>query len=404
MTWLERVLESTKDSESPKEYYFWAAMSAMSAVVANNIYLDRFYYKLWPNIYVILVGRSGLRKGPPVQLAKALVEEVDNTRVFAGRSSIEAIITELATASTKQNGKPPIMDSRGYLVSSEFASFIIQNESALTILTDLYDRNYHDKAWDYLTKGGGKRSLKEPYLSLIGASNEVHFKEAVPQSALGGGFVARTFIIHADKKSGSNSLTEEPKTLIKVPELAEYLKEISKLKGQFRWSTAAKNLYDSWYTDFDQQEFDDDTGTLERFTDSVLKVALLLSLSRGTSMILSEEDIANGINNCSSFIPGARKVTLGAQGRSASKEGIAIVLRHLLQTPDHEESTSNLLRKFWGHFNSDEMVPIVESLVQAKAVRLETRQVSTGRGVGHTETWLILEPKVRERYNKMGSL
>jgi len=237
VTWLEQVLESTKGSESPKEYYYWAALSAMSAVVANNIYLDRFYYKLWANIYVILVGRSGLRKGPPVQLAKALVEEVDNTRVFAGRSSIEAIISELATASTSKNGKPPIMDSRGYLVSSEFASFIIQNESALTILTDLYDRNYHDKSWDYLTKSGGKKQLKEPYISLIGASNEVHFKEAIPQNALGGGFIARTFIIHADKKSGSNSLTERPNTMVSIPELASYLKKLSGIKGEFKWST-----------------------------------------------------------------------------------------------------------------------------------------------------------------------
>src|SRR3954467_13696876 len=104
MTWVERVLQSTEGSESPREYYYWGALAAISAVVANNVYLDRFYYKLWPNIYVILVGRSGLRKGPPIQLAKSLVEEVNNTRVFAGRSSIEAIIDQLATATTKEGG------------------------------------------------------------------------------------------------------------------------------------------------------------------------------------------------------------------------------------------------------------------------------------------------------------
>lgn len=404
MTWIDQVLESTKDSESPKEYYYWAGLSAISAVVANNVYLDRHYYKLWPNIYVILVGRSGLRKGPPVQLAKSLVEEVDNTRVFAGRSSIEAIISELATASTSKNGRPPIMDSRGYLVSSEFASFIIQNESALTILTDLYDRNYHDKTWDYLTKGGGKKALKEPYLTMIGASNETHFKEAVPQNALGGGFVARTFIIHADKKSGSNSLTEKPDTIVSIPDLAAYLKKLSTVKGAFEWTPPAKALYNDWYLEFDKSEHDDDTGTLERFTDSVLKVATLLSLSRDTSLLLTIEDITKAIEVCSAFVPGARKVTLGAQGKSLSKEGIAVVLRHLLSVEGHRDTVSNLLRKFWGHFNSDEMVVIVESLLQAKAIRVETEQVPTGRGVGYTETHLVLDPKVLERYNKMGKL
>jgi hypothetical protein len=401
MTWVERVLQSTEGSESPREYYYWGALAAISAVVANNVYLDRFYYKLWPNIYVILVGRSGLRKGPPIQLAKSLVEEVNNTRVFAGRSSIEAIIDQLATATTKEGGGPPIMDARGFLVSSEFASFIIQNDAALTILTDLYDRNYNDKNWGYLTKGGGQKNLKEPYLTMIGASNEVHFKDVVPQNALGGGFVARTFIIHADKKSTSNSLTERPVNLINTHELAEYLKELAKLKGQFMWTREAKELYDAWYAEFDNSEFEDDTGTLERISDSVLKVALLVSLSRSTSLEILRADIEEGIRKCLGFVPGARKVALGAQGKSISREGTAVVLRYLLQHPEHAVSKTKLLQKFWGHFNADELKVIVDSLVVARAVRLEQRQISTGRGLGTTEDWIILEPKVLDNFNKL---
>jgi hypothetical protein len=401
MTWVERVLKSTEGSESPREYYYWASLAAISAVVANTVYLDRFYYKLWPNIYVILVGRSGLRKGPPISLAKDLVEEVNNTRVFSGRSSIEAIVNELATAYTTANGGPPVLDARGFLVSSEFASFIIQNDAALTILTDLYDRNYNNKAWDYLTKGGGKQKLKEPYLTLIGASNEVHFKDAVPQNALGGGFVARTFIIYADKKAGSNPLTERPNSMVPIGELAEYLKGLTKLSGQFLWSRPAKELYDAWYQEFDKADFEDDTGTLERFGDSVLKVAMLASLSRGHSLELSQEDVEEGLRRCSAFVPGARKVALGAQGKSVSKEGTAVVLRYLLQHPEHAVSKTKLLQKFWGHFNADELKVIIDSLVVARAIKVEERQTSTGRGLGHYDTFLVLEPKVLENYNNL---
>lgn len=401
MTWIERVLQSTEGSESPREYYYWAGLSAISAVVANNVYLNRFYYKLWPNIFVILVGRSGLRKGPPIQLAKALVEEVDNTRVFAGRSSIEAIIDDLAKAYTRNNGGPPVLDARGFLVSSEFASFIIQNDAALTILTDLYDRNYNSKAWDYLTKGGGKLKLKEPYLTLIGASNEVHFKDVIPENALGGGFVARTFIIHADKKSGSNSLTEKPANIVNVSDLAGYLKELANLKGEFTWSPEAKTLYDAWYKEFDNSGYEDDTGTLERISDSILKVALLISLSRDMSLEIKEIDISEAIARCLAFVPGARRVALGAQGKSVSREGTAVVLRYLLQHPEHKITKTKLLQKFWGHFNADELKVIVDSLVVARAVKIEQIQVSTGRGLGITEDWVVLEPKVLENFNKL---
>jgi len=401
MTWVERVLKSTEGSESPREYYYWSALSAISAVVANNVYLDRFYYKLWPNIFVILVGRSGLRKGPPIQLAKNLVEDVDSTRVFAGRSSIEAIIDDLATAFTKPSGGPPIMDARGFLVSSEFASFIIQNDAALTILTDLYDRNYNSKAWDYLTKGGGKKKLKEPYLTLLGASNEIHFKDVIPDNALGGGFVARTFIIHADKKAGRNSLTERPANMASIPELAEYLKELSKIKGQFMWTREAKEAYDAWYNEFEDAGHEDDTGTLERISDSILKAALLISLSRDTSLEIKVEDIIEATTSCLAFVPGARKVTLGAQGKSVSREGTAVVLRYLLQHPEHAVSKQKLLIKFWGYFNADELKVIIDSLVVARAVRLEQRQLPTGRGLGTVEEWVMLEPKVLENYSKL---
>lgn len=400
MTWVERVLESTKGSESPREYYYWAALSAISAVVANNLYLDRFYYKLWPNIYVILVGKSGLRKGPPVALAKRLVEEVGNTRVISGRSSIEAVLNELSTTRPRESG-PIITDARGFLVSSEFASFIVQNDAALTILTDLYDRNYNEKDWTYLTKSGGGQKLKEPYLTMIGASNEVHFKDAVPQNALGGGFVARTFIIYADKRSTINSLTERPDTLVSPTDLANYLREISKVKGQFMWTRPAKELYDSWYDDFCKSDYEDDTGTLERLSDSILKVAMLVSLSRGLDLELTLCDLEEAIRRCLAFVPGARKVALGTQGKSVSREGTAVVLKYLLQNKEHAVSKTKLLQRFWGHFNADELKVIIDSLVVARAVRLESRQTPTGRGLGTVEEWVILEPKVLENYNKL---
>jgi hypothetical protein len=401
MTWVERVLESTKGSESPKDYYYWAALSAISAVVANKVYLDRFYYKLWPNIYVVLVGKSGLRKGPPVALAKSLVEEVNNTRIFSGRASIEGIINELAQVKTRKDGGPPVMDSRCFIPVSEFASFIIQNDAALTILTDLYDRNYNDKTWGYLTKGGGTQTLKEPYITILGASNEVHFKDVIPQNAVGGGFLARTFIIHADKKSTINSLTEKPESMVSVPDLANHLREVAKLEGQFMWTRPAKELYDTWYTAFCDSDYEDDTGTLERISDSILKVALLLSLSRGIDLELTEGDVTEAIRKCLAFVPGARKVALGAQGKSVSREGTAVVLRYLLQHPEHAASKTLLLRKFWGHFNADELKVIIDSLVVSHSVRIEQRQLPTGRGLGTVEEWVILEPQVLENYNKL---
>ncbi len=397
MTWIEHLLRVTKESESPRRYYYWAGLSAIAGVVKNNVFLDKFYYKLYPNIYVLLVGRSGIRKGPPVALAKRLVSEVGNTRVISGRASIQAIISELRTARTLDNGGPPLTDAVGFLTSSEFASFIIQDQQALTILTDLYDGDYNPE-WVNLTKGSGSEKLKNPCLTMIGASNEIHFRDAVPDNALGGGFVARTFIIHADKKSTINPLTSAPKETISIPKLAEYLHVVSKLRGQFSFSDKGKEVYDEWYSQFSDGDYADTTGTIDRLHDHVLKASMLISLSRKCNLVLEEEDIREAIAACQDFVPGARRVSMGG-GKSAAAPGTAVFLRELLARKEFQYGMSRIkmLQKHWSYFDSFELDRIVESLEQQKAITLKLVDNGAGR-----ELYYYLTEQVVKNYSKMG--
>ena len=395
MTWIERLLQVTRESESPRKYYYWAGLAAIAGVVKNNVFLDKFYYKLYPNIYVLLVGKSGIRKGPPVALARKLVREVNNTRIITGRASIQAIITELRTARTFEGTDGPITDAVGFLVSSEFASFIIQDQQALTILTDLYDGDYNPD-FDNLTKASGKETLKNPCLTLIGASNEVHFRDAVPDNALGGGFVARTFIIHAEKKSGINPLTERPVDMASPKELARYLRELSQIRGQFIWSRNGKEIYDNWYRDFSGADYTDSTGTIERLHDHVLKAAMLVSLSRKTDLVLEELDIREAIIACQDFVPGARRVSMGG-GRSPQAPGTAIFLKELLSREDYSLSRTKMLQKHWSYFDSFELDRIAESLVSQKAIKIEFRNGEANK----KEAWYKLEQGVVDNYQKM---
>lgn len=406
MSWIVKLLETTRESESPKKYWYWAGLSAISAVVNNKVYLNKFYYKLYPNIYVLLVGKSGIRKGPPVAMARSLVEAVDNTRVITGRASIQAVISELRNSSTKPNGGPPIPDAIGFLHSSEFAAFLIQDPAALTVLTDLYDGHYNP-TWTNLTKIGGKENLKNPCITLLGASNEVHFKDAVPDNALGGGFVARTFIIHAEKKSGSNPLTQEPETIPSVEDLSRYLLKLSKLKGEFVWSPEGKELYEKWYERFDKSENTDTTGTMDRLHDHVLKAAMLISLSREPDLRLEVTDIREAIMACQDFVPGARKLTMTSGGKSASAIGVAVILRELLSRKDDNYGMWRIAmgQKHWQYFDMFELDKIIESLKMQRSVREEFVFVNpeTGkpdpRGT-EKQLWYYLEPRVVENYEK----
>lgn len=395
MTFIEAVLSYTKASESPRRYYYWSALAAVASVVKSNVYLDKFYYKLYPNIYVLLVGRSGLRKGPPVNLTRALVSEVNNTRIFAGRVSIQGVISELSKARTKKEGGPPQTEASGLLCASEFASFIIQDPSALTILTDLYDGHYNPE-WSYMLRNSPTEKLTKPCLTLIGASNESHIKDAIPQNAIGGGFVARTFIIYSNKKSGINALTVKPKDSIPIEQLYTMLREIGKASGPFKWSEPGRRLYEAWYQQYQELEQleDDTTGTMERLHDHILKTAMLISLSRKVDLVLEYSDIEEAIRACQDFVPGAKRISLGTEGKAPSAPGTAVLLKELLTNSKHEISKPEALAKFWAHFDVFDLDRIAESLFAQKAITITLRPGDNGQ----REQWYILNPKVLERY------
>lgn len=115
----------TEEAETPRIFIHFSALSMLSAVASPNVYLDRVYYKLQPNLYTILIAPSGVGKGFPISEAKRIVKAVNCTRVIEGRNSIQSVIKEMGTMKTSANGSGPILkDSRAFLCTGEFADFL----------------------------------------------------------------------------------------------------------------------------------------------------------------------------------------------------------------------------------------------------------------------------------------
>jgi len=387
--WIDQVLDATIESESPRRFFYWAALTAIAAVMRKNVYLDRFYYKLYPNIYVLFVARSGSRKGVPVSLARSLVANVNCTRVIAGRNSIQAIIAELSKAHTLESGEV-LKHAHALVISGELAAFLIKDPDALTILTDLYDTHYHEPHWTNTLKSGTER-LHEPCLTLLAATNEAHFVEVIPAAAVEGGLIARTFIVLADKKGPPNPLTERPTRVPNVKELSKYLKEISKVKGEFAWSDEAKELYNKWYLDFDSQEHNDTTGTIERIGDQVLKVAMLLSLAESPELVLTAKNIEEALDVCLGCVTGVKQVTMGS-GKSPLAYQTKLILRELISRPDHCIDRQKVLQKFWGELDSFDLDRIVETLLGAGAINVQRHG---------TKVVYVLKESALEQYTKI---
>lgn len=368
MSWLQKVVQMYSENEAPEKFFYWSALSAISAVVKKQVVLDRFQYRLYANIFVLIMGPSGIKKGLPVYVAKTLVEKVNNTRVIAGRKSIQRVIQDMGKAYTIEGGGI-IHEAQGMLVSGELAAFLVKDMDSLTILTELYDTDKHPEFWENSLKSSGVDRLKCPCLTLLGATNEDHFADAVPNNAIGGGFIARCHIALATEKGILNSLTQRPKVTPDINSLIDYLRCISKVSGEFKWTEKARQYYDLWYYDFYKKRYHDPTGTMNRLGDSILKVAMLISLSEDLNLELRQEHIFEAITVCEECINGMMQVTMG-NGNHTLTQATKIIMRELILCPSHELTKSQILNKYWGQMDDFDITRIAETLQACDAIEI----------------------------------
>ena len=395
-------MDEVTDVETPRSWIWWSLLSAISAAAGTNYYLKaingKIIYK--PNLYVMLLGESGLGKGFGINLAKLLVQKADTTRVIAGRSSIQAIVTELSRQKTRADGKAPILDSRGFIVNGELSSAIIADVDSLAILTDLYDGQYNPE-WTNLLKLSGAEKLKDPYITALFGSSLAHFYDTIPQANIEGGYMGRNLVIYEEKRSQDIDLLDDNEDEVDkmkdylIPKYAEHLVLLSKSKGRLIPGTQAKTLFNDWRRGWRKTQPADKTGFANRVPDHVLKVSMLLSLSRYNSAgFINELDVEEAIEKVTSLVY-ASKMTTDGTGLDPLAAQTKMVINILLRSPNNEMKRKNLLTSGHGNFDTSTLDKICTSLIDMGW--LERSKVQNG---SHLEWMFKLSGEPLEKYKQ----
>lgn len=412
ISWIDDLIDEHETVETPTSWLYWSLMCCISAVAANAYTLRTLKGNLlyYPNLYVILMGESGLGKGFPVNLAKRLVQQADNTRVIAGRSSIQAIIKELATTKSVQ-GKAVITDSRGFVVNGELSTAIIQDPDSLTILTDLYDRNYNP-SWTNLLKGDGAEKLKEPYITCLFGSSPAHFYDSIPQANIEGGYIGRNLVIYEERRSKdvdlldseAESIDEDRFTNYIVPKYIPHLIKIAANQARLIPDEAARNIFNTWRKEWrsTQSIYNDKTGFVNRVPDHVLKVSMCLALARyENNIIITESDVREAIAKVSSLIYASAKASEGS-GLDPLAAQTKKVVDHLISASNNSLLRRELLVRGYGDYDTAILDKITDTLMEMNWIKREKI------GIGKNSDWLYhlagepLESLMKFRAQKNG--
>jgi len=379
MSWISKLIEETREYEAPRQYYFWSGLAAISAVVKDHVWLERGSdrMKTFPNVYILILAKTGItKKSHPISLVEQIVVEAQCTRVISGRSSIEKIIDDLGTAATLEGkSRKIIKDSCGFIVSGELSASIISNSQALTILTNLYDRQYNVGDWTINLKSGMKK-LNKPTITFLAATNDQYMKSFFEAKDMYGGFLGRTLVISADVPKRLNALVRPSEIYPDIKALANYLEKLSKLTGPFQWANdEVITHYETWYDNFygpvqrGEAEVNDKTGTFSRIGDHVLKVAMLLALSEGLELKLKMTHLQEAISLCEPFVEISERAIRGI-GKSTLASQTAQVMDYL-ESRNGSASRIGILQKFQGDIDHIDLNHIAAHLEESGFMSIE---------------------------------
>lgn len=359
-------------AESPESYHFWSAATTIAAALKRHVWVSRGTYRLFPNLYTILVGKPGLGKGAALIPAMNVLKESKAAHILSGRITIEWVLERLAKGFSGPvpvaggNGSMTLgTESAAILFSPEFNVFVTASAHTLKILTDLWDSR--EGIWDYGTRHSGEYSINEPCVTLLAGCTPDSLIELLPSASVSGGFSRRVNFIYA---ADTNQLIPWPTENLPVHDgLWKDLRSISLLYGKFKWEPAATHLFEDYYrkTRGNMADFKDEAtaGYETSMFAHAIKLAMILSVSRGDDLTISVEDWKEAekrIDACSQTV----KRVFRATGSSNYATVTDRFIRYL--EVRGVASRQDVLANNWQHMNAQDLDMVVATLVSSNII------------------------------------
>lgn len=290
--WLEYYMAYTENSESPPIYHLWSGITAISSALQRKCFCNwgmRGY--IYPNLYVVLVGPPGGRKGTAMRIAKGML---DNLNLFLGSDSlgsIQALYDEITKAEASYLTAKGVAQAHRSLSiwSEEFQVFISErNPDLITSITDLFD--CPDK-WHYSALKSGVKDLSNCFITIIGAITPSLLQTKLSTDAVGGGLISRIIFVVGQgryKAIAIPMLTKEEEEIRK--KLSQDIQHIANMKGPFKLQSDFLNTYAKWYeadvnSGVNSQQF---VGYNARRALHLNKLCMIVSASESSDMIIKK--------------------------------------------------------------------------------------------------------------------
>lgn len=361
-------------SESPLNYHEWCAATLIAATLKRHVFIERGLYRLYPNMFVVLVGRPGLGKGGAINPAMSILREANTANVLSDRITIEYVLEKMAkgfthVAATSNGAVQFGKDSSLLTVSPELSIFVTASQHTLPILADLWDAR--EGEFVYGTRHKGEYKIKDACMSILGGSAPEWLVSSIPRNAIGGGFTRRVNFVFAKDKASLVPWPTMNHTAMR-DSLVDDLRQISTLKGEVKFTPEAKFEFEKFYKDCDPEEFDDEATVNYKTSKWVqaAKLAIARSVAEADDLLITKSHVAYATSRIDEVCKDIA-VVFRAVGESDFVSSADKVLRFI--EVKGFASKGDILKANWKHFTSAELDVILITFVTA-GVLIERQQ------------------------------
>lgn len=373
------IRQLSAETEAPEHFWIWCAIHTINAAMERKTWIEYGMDRILPNLYIILSAPPGkCRKGGPIALSRRLLRAI-KLNVSADSTSKQALTMELCDAvkTVEIDGKPR-QHSPIAIISKELSSLLaVDAKQMIEFLTDGFD--YHEDVWEYKVKHSRSDKIYGPCIDIFAATTPSYVANNIPYEAFGAGFFSRViFVVGTNKKKRVPIPPEPDRKLLET--LAQDLNVISHLKGKFFWTKDAIATFENWYNKIDRfyETIKDERfhGFIERMHIHALKVAMALSVSKSSDLILEEQEMRIAIaliEERVNELPDA----FGGLGRSEQSVSMHEIIKQL--TIIKEIKSSELFAHNWRNINKVEFDSIIDSMYKMNMIDLRHIQGAGGR-------------------------
>lgn len=357
----EAYAEYTQYQESPDLFHEWTFISVVSTILGRQVWVDREFYKVWPNHYVILLaGSAECRKSVAVSIGKDLLDETKMVEVSSERITNAALWKQLGDLSSG-SGRAEML-----IFADELRTFLSLEETQRGVITTLTRLFTCPEFLENKTKTAGVDHLTNCCVNILAATTPSDFGEIVPGVATGSGFVPRLHVVHQEQARPRRAEVRREKSLRGV--LVGDLKHIREVvRGPFEWEKAGWDWWSQWYEkEFRFPEDDLLNGWYGRKHDYVVKLGMVLSAMEKDERVLTEGNLRMALRKLDEIEVFMRPAYQAVGSAQTLKHTDAILKQ--MQKRGKPMAREALLRLNWRRMDSKEFSATMGYLMESGKV------------------------------------